>query len=117
MFTENGYRRKTWENISENCLNELQNQPFTNKDNSEDVSKVVKVTWMPIIEPKLMQAFKEENIKRIFTVGSNLKSLLTRNKTKLLSNSYSGVYELKYTFSSTYFGETKKKMLITVRQL
>ena len=37
--------------------------------------------------------------------------MLCRNKTKFLPNSYSGVYELKCTCNSTYFGETKKKIL------
>ena len=66
---------------------------------------------MPIIGPKLRQAFKKKNIKTIFTSGPNLKSLLCQNKTKLLSNIYPGVYELKCTCNSAYFGETKKKIL------
>ena len=37
--------------------------------------------------------------------------MLCRNKTKLLPNSYPGVYELKCTCNSAYFGETKKKIL------
>ena len=49
--------------------------------------------------------------KTIFTSGPNLKSLLCRNKTKLLPNSYPGVYELKCTCNSAYFGETKKNIL------
>ena len=31
-------------------------------------------------------------------------------KTKLLPNSYPGVYELKCTCNSAYFGEAKKKI-------
>ena len=62
------------------------------------------------IGPKLRQAFKQ-NIKIIFTSDPNLNSLLCRNKTKLLHNSYPEVYELKCTFISGYFDETKKKML------
>ena len=80
-----------------------------NKNTSEDINKVVKLPWIPIIGPKLRQAFKKKNIKTIFTSGSNLKSLLCQNKTKL--NSYPGVYELKCTCNSAYFGETKKKIL------
>ena len=38
-----------------------------------------------------------KSIKTIFTSGSNLKSLLSGNKTKLLPSSYPGVYELKCT--------------------
>ena len=82
-----------------------------NNDTSADISKVVKRPWIPIIGPKLRQAFKKKNIKTIFTSGLNLKSLLCWNKTKLLPNSYSGVYELICTCNSAYFGETKKKIL------
>ena len=77
------------ENITKKYLNELQNLPVNNKDTSEDINKVVKLPWIPIIGPKLRQAFKKKNIKAIsFTSGPNLKSLLCRNKTKLLPNSY-----------------------------
>ena len=54
---------------------------------------------------------KKKNIKTIFTSGPNLKSLLCGNKTKLLPNSYPGVFKLKCTCNSAYFGETKKKIL------
>ena len=77
------------ENITKKYLNELQNLPVNNKDTSEDINKVVKLPWIPIIGPKLRQAFKKKNIKAIFfTSGPNLKSLFCRNKTKLLPNSY-----------------------------
>ena len=95
VFTENDYERKTLEKITKNYLNELQNPPVNNKDSSEDINKVVKLPWIPIIGTKLKQAFKKKNIKTIFTSGTNLKSLLCRNKTKLLPNSYPGVYKLK----------------------
>ena len=111
VFTENGYERKTLEKIAKNYLNELQNPPINNKDTSEDINKVVKLPWIPIIGPKLRQAFKKKNIKSIFTSGPNLKSLLCQNKTKLLPNSCPGVYELKCTCNSAYFGETKRKIL------
>ena len=37
--------------------------------------------------------------------------MLYQSKTKLLPNSYRGVYELKRTCNSAFFGETKKKIL------
>ena len=40
----------------------------------------------------------------------NLKSLLCPNKTKLLPNSYPGVYESKCMRNSTYFDEHQKKI-------
>ena len=36
--------------------------------------------------------------------------MLCRNKTKLLPKSFPGVYQLKCTCNSAYFGETKKKI-------
>ena len=111
VFTENGYERKTLEKITKNYLKVPQNQPVNNKDTSEDISKLAKLPWIPIIGPKMRQAFKKKNIKTIFTSDPNLKSLLCQNKTKLLPNSYQGVYELKCTCNSAYFSETKKKIL------
>ena len=95
MFKGNGYERKTLEKITKNYLNKLENPPVNNKNTSEDVNKVVKIPWIPIIGPKLRQALNKKNIKTIFISGSNLKPLLCRNKTKLLPNSYMN-YELKY---------------------
>ena len=66
---------KTLEKITKNYLNELQNPPVNNKDTSEDINKVVKLPWIPIIGPKLKQTFKKKNFKTIFTSGLNLKSL------------------------------------------
>ena len=57
-FTENGYERKTLEQITKNYLNELQNPPVNNKDTSEDINKVVKLPWIFIIGPKLRSKFK-----------------------------------------------------------
>ena len=80
------------EKISRNYLNEQENQPVTDNDNSEEIYKVAKLPLTPIIGPKLREVFKKKNINTIFRSGSNLKSLLWQNQTKLLPNSYSGVY-------------------------
>ena len=111
MFTENGYERKNLDKITRNYFKELQNPPVNNKNTSEGITKVVKLPWIPIIGLKLRQTFKKKNIKTIFTSGSSLKLLLCWNKTKLLPFSYAGVYKLKCTCNSAYFGETKKKIL------
>ena len=74
MLTENAYERKTLEKISNDYLNKLQTHSY--KDNSEDINKVVKLPWIPIIRPKLRKKFKKKNIKTIFTSGLNLKSLV-----------------------------------------
>ena len=115
IFNLGVHRERLWKKNfgkdNKNYLKEQQNPLVNNQDTSEDINKVVKLPWILIIGPKLRQAFKKENIKTIFTSGPNLKSLLCQNKTKLLPNSYPGVYELKCTCNSAYFGETKKKIL------
>ena len=55
VFTEIGCEMKK---ISKNYLNKLQNLLITNKGNSEDIKKVVKLTWFPISGTKLKQALK-----------------------------------------------------------
>ena len=44
-----------------------------------------------------------------FTSGCNLKYSICTNKSKLLPNSFPGVYQLDCTCSGFYFGKTKKK--------
>ena len=94
MFTENGYEKKTLEKITKNHLNELQSPSINNKDTSEDINKVVKLPWIPIIGPKLRHTFFfKKSIKTISTSDPNLKSLLCRNKTKWEKRDNSGATE------------------------
>ena len=44
-------------------------------------------------------------------MGRNLKNLVCRNKSKLLLNSFPGVYQLDCTCNALYIGETKKKVI------
>ena len=85
VFTENGYERKTLEKITKNHLNELQNLLVNNKYTSEDINKLVRLPWIPIIGPNLRQTFKKKDIKIIFTSVPNLKSLLCRDKNKAVT--------------------------------
>ena len=47
----------------------------------------------------------------IFTSAAKLKNILCNNKSKLLPNSYAGVYELSCDCGGEYIGETKKRVL------
>ena len=47
----------------------------------------------------------------------NLKNILCKNRDKLTSNRYLGVYELKSLCGSVYNGETKKKIIIKINVL
>ena len=51
VFTENAYERKTLEKITKNYLNKLENPSLNNKGTSEDINKVVKLPWIPILDP------------------------------------------------------------------
>ena len=66
---------------------------------------------MPILGPKLRKEFKKKKIKTVFTSGANLKSILCQNKSKLIPNSYPGVYTLNCSCNAEYIGETKKKVI------
>ena len=66
---------------------------------------------MPILDPKLGKEFKKKKIKTVFTSGTNLKSILCQNKSKLIPHSYPGVYTLSCSCNAEYIGETKKKVI------
>ena len=73
--------------------------------------KIVVQPWVPKFGPKLRKEFKQFGIKTSFTLGRNLKNLVCRNKSKLLLNSFPGVYQLDCTCNALYIGETKKKVI------
>ena len=66
---------------------------------------------MPILGPKLWKEFKKKKIKTVFTSGVNLKSTLCQSKSKLILNSYTGVYTLNCSCNAEYIGEAKKKVI------
>ena len=47
-------------------------------------------------------------------MGRNLKNLIYRNKSKLVPNSFPGVYHLGCTRNALYIGETKKVITRTI---
>ena len=57
---ENGFERNTLEKIKK-YLKELQNPSVNNKDTNEDINKIIKRPWIPIIGTKLRQAFRKKN--------------------------------------------------------
>ena len=73
--------------------------------------KLVKLPWVPKLGPKLRKEFKKFGIKTIFTSGCNLKNLICRNKSKLVPNTFPGVYQLDSTCNALYIGEIKKKVI------
>ena len=54
---------------------------------------------------------KKKDIRTVFTSGSNLKSILCQNKSKLPPNSYATVYLLNCSCNTECMVETKKKVM------
>ena len=73
VFTENGYKRKTLENITKQYLNELQKSPVNKKDTNVDLNKAAELPRILIIGPKLRHVFKKKIKKTIFKSVPNLK--------------------------------------------
>ena len=104
MFVENGHDR--------NYLNSIINENKHQAPNTENKdSNIVKLPWIPIIGPKIRKELQMTGCKVIFTSATKLKTILCNNKSKLLPNSYPGVYELSCDCGGKYIGETKKRVL------
>ena len=93
IFTENGHNGNTLTNIATEYLRNI-NKPKRNDQNNTKNTKNIKLPWVPILGPKLQTEFKKKDIKTVFASGANLKSILCQNKSKLIPNSYLGVYTL-----------------------
>ena len=104
MFVENGHDR----NYLNSRINENKHQAH-NTENKD--SNIVKLLWIPIIGPKITKKLQKTGCKVIFTSATKLKNILCNNKSKLLPNSYPGVYELSHDCGGKYIGETKKRVL------
>ena len=87
MFVEKGHDR--------NYLNSIINENKHQTPNTENKdSNIVQLPWIPIVGPKIRKELQKTGCKVIFTSATKLKNILCSNKSKLLPNSYPGVYEL-----------------------
>ena len=109
-FTVNGHNGNTLNNIATEYLRSI-NKPKSNGQNSTKNIKNIKLQWVPILGLKLRKEFKKKNIKTVFTSGANLKSILCQDKSKLIPNSYPGVYTLNSSCNAEDIGEAKKKVM------
>ena len=104
MFVENGH--------GQNYLNSIINENKHQAPNTENKdSNIVQLPWIPLIGPKIRKELQKTGCKVIFTSATKLKNILCNNKSKLLLNSYPGVYELSCDCGGKYIGETKKRVL------
>ena len=104
MFVENGHDRNHLYSIIRE--NKHQAPKYENTD-----SNIVKLPWIPIIGPKIRKELRKTGCRVIFTSAAKLKNILCNNKSKLLPNSYPGVYKLSCDWGGEYIGETKKRVL------
>ena len=65
--------------------------------------------WVPKIGPKIKKEIQKFGFRVAFQIGPNLKNISCKNKDKLITNSYPGVYESKCSYVSVYNNESKKK--------
>ena len=111
VLAENGHSIAILEEVAKKYMNSITSNK--EKVNIETIKndKIVKLPWVPKLGPKLRKEFKKVGIKAIFTSGRNLKNLICRNKSKLLPNIFSSVYQLYCTCSALYIVEIKKKVI------
>ena len=111
VFGENGHIITVLEKVTKKYMNNITSK--RDKVNIETIKndKIIKLLWVPKLGPKLRKEFKKFGVKTIFTSGRNLTKLICRNKSKLLPNTFPGVYQLDCTCNALYIGETKKKVI------
>ena len=88
IFTENGHNMNTLTNIATEYLRNINKPKSNDQNNNKNNRNIIKLTWVPMLGPKLRKEFKKKKIKTVFTSGANLKSILRQNKSKLIPNSY-----------------------------
>ena len=111
IFKENGHNRNALTNIATEYLRNINKPKSNGQNNTENTKNIIKLTWVPILGPKLRKKLKRKDIKTVFTSGANLKSILCQNKSRLIPNSYSDVYALNCSCNAECIGETKKKVI------
>ena len=104
MFVGNGHDRNHLYSI----IRENKRQAPKTENTGGNISKL---PWIPNIGPKIRKELWKTRCKVTFTSAIKLKNILCNNKSKLLPNSYPGVYKLSCDCGGEYVGETKKRVL------
>ena len=113
MFVENGYDRAKLNSIVSSYKPNAVPQD-TGSDSERE--PVVSLPWIPKVGPKLRSVYRRHGIKVVFHRGPSLTDILSKHKSKLPTNSNSGVYKLECGCSNIYIGETKKRILTRVKE-
>ena len=116
MFVENGYPMSNVKSViaqvrERRTKNTRTAGEGTTSEETNNQSTTITLPWIPGVSPKLRKVYKKAGYKTVFKFGSNLKDIVcSTNKTKLLHNSYPGVYKVNCRCKMPYTGETKPKI-------
>ena len=111
IFTENAYNRNPLTNISVEYLQNINKPKINNHNNTKNNKNIVKLPLGPTLDRKLWQKFKKKEIKPVVTSGTNLKSILCQNYSKLPPNSYVVVYALNCSCNADYKDKAEKRVM------
>ena len=71
-------------------------------------SNIDKLPWILIIGPRIKKKIRKTGCRVIFTSAAKLKNILCNNESKLLPNSYPGVYRLSCDCGGGIYYRNKK---------
>ena len=87
------------------------------KTNQTADNKIVTLSWIPQLSPKLRKSFLKAGYTAIFKSSANLKTILSsKNKSRLPTHSQPGVYMLECNCGKKYVGETSLKVSSRLEQ-
>ena len=110
VFKENGHDEN---NLRRICKDFRPPELITNEghQHEHDERPTIRLPLIPRLTTKLKKVYKKKGFKVVSYSSANLKTLLCKNKDKLIPNSHPGVYKLDCSCGTSYVGETKKKVL------
>ena len=107
VFAEKGYSITVSEKVTKKYMKNITSKKKTWSIETIKNNKIVKLPWVSKLGPKLRNEFLKFGIKTIFTLRHNLKNFNCRSKSKLLSNSILGAYQLDCTCNTLYIAKTR----------
>lgn len=86
------------------------------KENIETDDNAVNLVWVQIPRSNLRQEFKTFGVKTMFNLGRTLKSLICKNKSKLLVNSFAAIHQSTCPCNALYSEETNKEVITRIME-
>ena len=121
VFQENGYEEgklRKWSKEVRDKINGTSENTNTTTNETEEPTQTVTLPWIPGVSPSLKKVFRKAGYKVAFKANPNLMSILTKkNKAKLPTNSYPGVYKIPCPCGvPPYIGKTKLRTNTRINQ-